>query len=81
MVLEYRNISCKIKYFCLVLILLHICYPWAIWFLFSTLQAVEEDKENMAKQYEDELTDLRDKTRTMEDTKYVLHKIISSSVL
>jgi len=42
---------------------------------------VEEDKENMAKQYEDELTDLRDKTRTMDDTKYVLHKIILPSVL
>ena len=31
---------------------------------------MEEDKENMAKQYENELTDLRDKARTMEDTNW-----------
>ena len=74
MVLEYRNISCKIKYFCLVLILLHSSYIYDLFdFYFSLLQTVEEDKENMAKKYEDELTDLRDKTRTMEDTQYVLH--------
>ena len=36
----------------------------------STLQTVGEDKENMSKQYEDELTDLRDKARTMENTNW-----------